>query len=36
MLGGEDDKPHVGIWLDLAFPAQLWSLLRDRLNGRQE
>lgn len=27
LRGGEGDKPNIGIWLDLAFPAQLRSLL---------
>lgn len=33
MRGGVEDKPNIGIWLDLAFPARLKSLLKDRLNG---
>jgi hypothetical protein len=35
MRGGVEDKPNIGIWLDLAFPARLKSLLKDRLNGDQ-
>lgn len=36
LRGGVEDKPNIGIWLDLAFPAQLKLLLKDRLNGSQE
>lgn len=35
MRGGESDKPNIGIWLDLVFPAQLKSLLKGRLNDSQ-
>ncbi len=35
LRGGAGDEPSIGIWLDLAFPARLKSLLKERLNGTQ-
>jgi hypothetical protein len=32
LRGGVGDAPNLGIWLDLAFPARLRVLLKDRLN----